>query len=114
MSRKSTLFLSNSWYPFDVPPFLDQEVLHVLVNLPIGSTSSDTVITGKPQSVLTRADLGSEEALPVSEHPEPETPHFILRQHIQQMSRIREMDVVIATPMSQQVVHVVEPGNVRD
>jgi hypothetical protein len=54
LGSKPSLFLSNSWHPFDMPPFLDQEILHVLVNLPIGSPRSDTVIAGKPSSVPKR------------------------------------------------------------
>jgi hypothetical protein len=41
---KLGLFLLHGWHPFYLPPFLNQEILHILINLPVGPTRTDAVI----------------------------------------------------------------------
>lgn len=57
--------------------------------------------------------LGTPHA-PVREHPELEIPNVIAREHIQQVRRVGEVNVVVTRPVRQQVIDVVESGNIRD
>ena len=41
----SSLSLLHGRHPFYLSPLFDQEILHVLINLPVGSTRADAVIT---------------------------------------------------------------------
>jgi hypothetical protein len=51
---------------------------------------------------------------PISEHPELIISYMFLRKHVQQMCRIRKMDIVVPASMREQIVHLVECGHVRD
>jgi hypothetical protein len=54
------------------------------------------------------------ELLPVSEHPEPEVPYVRLGEHVEEVRRIRKVHVVVAAPMCEEIVDVVERRHVRD
>jgi len=110
--KKSSLFPLHGRHPFYMSPFLNQEILHELINLPVGSTPPDIVIAESQDQSSRKKSTKNRGNPPVGEHPKPKVPHFLLRQHIQQMRRIQEMHVVVSAPMSEQVIHVVEPRNV--
>ena len=97
-------------------PFLYEEVVQELIDLPVTSTAVNSMITS------TCIDVSQENGktivctchVPVREHPESKAPNFFLCEHIQQMCRVREVHIVVATSVRKQVVEVVEGSNVRD
>ena len=98
-------------------PLLDQKVGHILVELPVRSTHLDAMITtvGKsPTRQLAALLLETVSCAPVSEHPELVIPYVLLGEHIEQMGRIRKVDVIVPGPVREQIVHLVESGHVRD
>ena len=54
------------------------------------------------------------EDLPVSEHPEPKLPYVRLGEHVEQVRRIGKVYVVVAAPVREQVINLVERRHVRD
>ena len=97
-------------------PFLYEEVVQELIDLPVTSTAVDSMITS------TCIDVSQENGktivctchVPVREHPESKAPNFFLCEHIQQVRRVCEMYIVVATTVRKQVVEVMEGRDVRD
>ena len=94
-------------------PFLDQERGHKLVHLAICTssvyrmiTSSVTISTSEPKDPASDA--------PVSEHPKPEVPDLIRSEHVEQMRRVRVVNVVVCAAVRECEVDFVEGSDVGD
>ena len=61
-----------------------------------------------------RSGSREREDLPVSEHPEPKFPYVRLGEHVEQVRRIGKVYVVVAAPVREQVINLVERRHVRD
>jgi len=127
-STLSTTLLNLSFHPSPSSPFstltpsFNQKVGHVLVQFPVRPTHLDAMITAageKSPTCQLRLGFFLDRATacfhaPVSEHPELVIPDVLLGKHVQQMCRVRKVDVIVAAPVREQIVDLVKGGHVRD
>ena len=51
---------------------------------------------------------------PIREHPKPEPPHALAGEHVQEVRRVRVVDVVVCAAVRESKVNFVEGGDVGD
>jgi len=90
------------------PPLFNEEQSHVLVDLSIRTSATNRVIATRCKivSVVLRGMDSCGE--PVCEHPETEVSDLGFCEHIQQVSCVCIVDIVISTAMGEEIVYVLE------